>query len=94
MSNISDDKVIHLSHVILKKMESLPGAAFPRGSNTARLRALAVIQEAVKAEDALQERLRQKIAAMKRPPPEGSREWEILFRRYYDEEMLKLGPPR
>lgn len=34
---------------------------------------------------------RQRIASQKNPPPEHSPEWDILFRKYYEEEMRKKG---
>jgi hypothetical protein len=33
---------------------------------------------------------RQKIENQKRGIPEGSAEWEILYRKYYEEEMRSL----
>ena len=39
----------------------------------------------------MEERVRLKITSQKRPIVEGSQEWDLLFRRYYGEEMKKLG---
>ena len=33
----------------------------------------------------------EKIISQKKNIPEGSREWEILFRKYSNEELNKLG---
>jgi hypothetical protein len=33
----------------------------------------------------------QKIVSQKRDIPEGSEEWQLLYRRYYDEEMKRYG---
>ena len=42
-------------------------------------------------EDHLDDAVRQKIASLSRPVPPGSREWDVLYRRYYEEERRKLG---
>jgi hypothetical protein len=34
---------------------------------------------------------RQKIRSQKREIPEGTEEWDLLHRRYYSEELKKLG---
>jgi hypothetical protein len=33
----------------------------------------------------------EKIQSQKKSIEEGSREWEILYRKYYNEELTKLG---
>jgi hypothetical protein len=47
-----------------------------------------------KGEDAADLAARRKIASLKRNVAEGSAEWNILFRRYRDEELRKKGPQR
>jgi len=42
--------------------------------------------------DATDAIVRRKIASLKRGVVEGSAEWQILFRRYRDEELRKKGP--
>jgi uncharacterized protein len=42
--------------------------------------------------DALDEIVRRKIISLRRGVVEGSNEWNILFRRYRDEELRKKGP--
>lgn len=90
---LSDEKLNHLSHLLVKAVSSLPRVSFPRGQNSARLRILAMLAEGARDEDALHEKIRQKIASAKRPVPEGSRDWDILFRNYYEEEIARLGAP-
>lgn len=90
---LSDEKINHLSHVLSRAVEKIPGASFPKSQNTARLRILALLREGVAEEEALGERVKKKIESAKKRPPEGSREWEILYRRYYEEEMARIIPP-
>ncbi|MBI2347945.1 MAG: DUF507 family protein [Deltaproteobacteria bacterium] len=40
-------------------------------------------------EDRVDEVVRQKIQSLSRPVPPGSREWDILYRKYLEEELKK-----
>ncbi|MCJ7587227.1 MAG: DUF507 family protein [Candidatus Aminicenantes bacterium] len=40
---------------------------------------------------ALDKKAVDKIHSQKKAIEEGSREWEILYRKYYNEELAKLG---
>jgi hypothetical protein len=42
-------------------------------------------------EDRVERAARAKIKSQKREIPEGSEEWDLLHRRYYAEELKKLG---
>jgi hypothetical protein len=54
------------------------------------------IKRALSQEHAGDERIdaavRRKIASLSRNVPPGSREWEVLYRQYYEEERRKLKP--
>ena len=39
----------------------------------------------------IDEAARLKISSQRRIIPEGSMEWDILYRKYYNEEVKKLG---
>lgn len=49
------------------------------------------IEEEMKLYDQIDKRAVQKIQSQKKAIEEGSREWEILYRKYYNEEISKLG---
>ena len=89
---LSDEKLNHLSHVLIDAATDLAGARFPKDRNRARLRILALLREGVEAEEAVHERVRARIASQKRDVPEGGREWDVLYRRYYEAEMAKINP--
>jgi hypothetical protein len=56
-------------------------------------RALAETKQALheffEREDQLDDLVRRKIQSLSRPVPVGSREWDILYRKYYEEELRK-----
>jgi len=49
------------------------------------------LTELLLAEDKVDRAARQKIRSQKKEIPEGSEEWDLLHRRYYAEELKKLG---
>ena len=48
-----------------------------------------VLNDFFKWEDAIDDIVRQKIESLSRRVPVGSREWDILYRKYFEEESRK-----
>ncbi len=88
---LSRDKVIELSHVLVKSLAALPHVEFVQEPNDVRLEIVHELQALLREEAAIDRAARQKIQSQKKEIAEGSGEWDILFRKYYAEEMRKLG---
>ncbi len=89
---VSREKVIKLSHVVVDVLADMKKEVELRAEkNDVRLEIVRVLNELLKAEEKMDQRVRQKILSQKRPIVEGSQEWDILYRKYYSEEMKKLG---
>lgn len=88
MSRLSDNRISHLAHLIIDALWKEDLADF---SNEARALAetKSVLTEFFNREDRLDEVVRRKIQSLSRPIPAGSREWEILYRKYLEEEISK-----
>ena len=81
-----------ISHVVVDLLAGMKKEAeLLKPKNDVRLEALRILHENLRAEEKMEERVRQKITSQKREIVEGSQEWDLLFRRYYGEEMKKLG---
>jgi len=59
--------------------------------NEVRLEIVRQFQALLRAEYERDQSVRQKIRSQRREIAEGSAEWDILFRKYYADEMRKLG---
>jgi hypothetical protein len=59
--------------------------------NEVRLELVREMTETLQAEEKVDRAARDKIRSHKREIPEGSEEWDLLLRRYYAEELKKLG---
>jgi hypothetical protein len=85
---LTEDRISHLSHLVVDRLYKDDVADFP--DEAAALReAKRVLQEIVRAEEDADAAARRKIASLSRRVPEGGREWEILYRKYFDEEMSR-----
>ncbi|HEY5997463.1 MAG TPA: DUF507 family protein [Candidatus Deferrimicrobiaceae bacterium] len=85
---LTEDRVSHLSHIVIDRLYRDDLADFP--DEAAALReAKGVFTQYLKAEDEADSIARRKIASLSRRVPEGGREWEILHRKYFEEEMAK-----
>ena len=89
---LSRDKVSDISHKIIEMLrKSRELRLRNKDSNAVRLEIVRQMTEVLMTEDKVDRAARNKIRTQKRDIPEGSEEWDILLRRYYAEELKKLG---
>ena len=88
---LSRDKVNDLSHKIVTMMRSKREFRVKGDPNAARLEIVKAVSEILQVEEKADKAARQKIRSQKRDIPEGAEEWDLLHRRYYAEELKKLG---
>ena len=84
---LSREKINVLSHEIADKLASIDEIDFVEDRNTIRLAVVEILNKWLKKEADVDKAARHKIETQKRGIPEGSAEWEILYRKYYEEEM-------
>ena len=87
---LSRDKVNILSHRVADTLAEIDEVTFREDRNTIRLAALETINKWLKKEAEMNEVAREKIESQSRSIPEGSAEWDILYRKYYEEELQTL----
>ena len=87
---ISREKVNVLSHEITDKLASMDEIEFIEDRNTIRLTVVEILNKWLKKEAEIDKAARNKVDSQKRGIPEGSAEWEILYRKYYEEDMRNL----
>jgi len=87
---LSHEKIVHLSHVLLAAVEAAPGIRLLKDRNDVRLDILSLLRTELHKDEEIERRVRTKIVSQKKNIPEGSQEWDILFRKYYEEEIGKL----
>ena len=88
---LSRDKINKLAHTVADTLAELDQVDFVEDRNTIRMEARRVLEELLAAEAKIDLAARQKIESQRRTIIEGSQEWDILYRKYYNEEVKKLG---
>ena len=88
---ISRDKVNKVAHVVTDALAELDAVDFVEDRNTIRLEVRRILEELLNQEARIDQSARLKIENQKRTILEGSQEWDILYRKYYNEEVKKPG---
>ena len=91
MSRISRDKLNVVARGVSEALAQMDEIEFIEDKNTIRLEVRRLMEELLKEEERIDAAARQKIESQKRTITEGSTEWDILYRKYYNEEVKKLG---
>ena len=90
---LSDARILYLARESLTRLRDEKLAQVPNFQVALR-QARELISEWVEQGDAIDASVRRKIASLKRGVVEGSAEWNILYRRYREEELRKKGARR
>jgi hypothetical protein len=88
---LSREKINFLARQILNQLFNNDDVEFLDEPNEIRLTIVKSIEEEMKLYDLIDKRAVEKIESQKKAIKEGSREWEILYRKYYNDEITKLG---
>ena len=88
---ISRDKANKVAHVITDALAGIDELDFVEDRNTIRLEVRKILEDLLNQEARIDQAARTKIESQKRTILEGSQEWDILYRKYYNEEVKKLG---
>lgn len=88
---VNRDKVNKVAHTVTDALAAMDAVEFLEDRNTVRLEVRRLLEELLNQEERIDQAARQKIDSQKRTILEGSQEWDILYRKYYNEEVKKLG---
>jgi hypothetical protein len=88
---LSREKTIRLSHVITDLLVANADVEFIEDRDTIRQKTVQILQELLKEEEAVDAEVRKKISSQKKEILEGSEEWDVVYRKYYAEEMRRMG---
>ena len=88
---ISPDKLNKLAHTVADTLAEIDEVGFMEDRNTIRQEARKALTALLTQEAGIDTAARTKIASQRKVILEGSQEWEILYRKYYNDEVRKLG---
>ncbi len=88
---LSRDKINDISHKLVTQFRKAREFRLKKDQNDVRLEIVKAMTELLTVEEKVDRAARTKIRSQKKEIPEGTEEWDLLHRRYYGEELKKLG---
>jgi len=88
---LTRDKVNKLASTTTEALASMRDVEFLEPYDDVRQELRRILEELLKQEEDIDKAARQKIESQRRIIMEGTPEWDILYRKYYSEEVKKLG---
>jgi len=86
---LSREKVLRLSHLILGYLDHDDEVEYFDEPQRIRQTIVKLITDEMKADEAIDALVRRKIESQRKVIVEGSDEWEVLYRKYYEEELSR-----
>jgi hypothetical protein len=80
-----------VAHELTDAFAKMDAVKFVKEHNAVRLEVRKILEELLNREEKIDLAAKQKIESQKKTILEGSQEWDILYRKYYNEEVKKLG---
>ena len=90
MSHVSEGRISALAHLVLTELKRADVADL-RNDRLVLHEIKGALSDFLQVDEVVDAKVRRKIASLSRRVPEGSAEWDILYRQYFEEEKRKLG---
>jgi hypothetical protein len=87
--SLSRAKINHLSQLIVKQLQQSRVVRLRKPENEVRLHIVKTLTDELKIEEAIDAEVRRKLASYARKIVEGSREWDVMYQKFYEQELKK-----
>ncbi len=88
---LSREKIVRISHQIVELLVQSNEVEFIEDRDTIRQHMVQSMTSVLKEEEKVEVEVRKRITSQKKEILEGSEEWDVLFRKYYAEELRRQG---
>ncbi len=88
---LSREKINHLTNLVVKDMEECEDVDFLVEPQDFRMNVLRAISNELIIDDEIEEEVRRVLSTYSSRLVEGSRDWEILFNKHYEQEAKRRG---
>jgi hypothetical protein len=85
---LSRERVLNMSHLILRYLDGDDGVEYFDEPQQIRQTIVKIIMDEMRNDEAIDALVRRKLETQKRVV-EGSDEWDVLYRKYYEEETAR-----
>jgi len=88
---LSREKIIRLSHQITEVLVSSQEVEFIEDRDTIRQQVVQILTNTLREEEKADAEVRKRITSQKKEILEDSEEWDVLYRKYYTDELRRMG---
>jgi hypothetical protein len=88
---LSDDKISHTTHVLLKGLLDNKLLELKADGSEVRREIKKTIVSQLKVGEDIDAAVTKKLLSLSKKLVEGSSEWEVLYKKFYEEEEVKRG---
>ena len=88
---LSEDKISHLSHILLRELIAQDLVELIEDDASIRREIKRTIVSELKIGEEIDQVVRRKLQSLSKKLMEGSPEWEVLYKKYFREEEIKKG---
>ncbi len=88
---LSREKINHLTNLVVKDLEECEDVDFHVEPQELRMNVLRAINNELIIDDEIEEEVRRILSTYSSRLVEGSRDWDILFNKHYDQEAKRRG---
>src|ERR1700730_11612533 len=88
---ISREKIVRLSHQITEVLVASEDVEFVDDRDTIRQQVVQILTATLKDEEKVELEVRKRITSQKKEILEGTEEWDVLFKKYYVDELRRMG---
>ena len=88
---LTREKIVRISQQIVDLLVQSNEVEFIEDRDTIRQHMVQTMTNVLRDEEKLEQEVRKRITSQKKEILEGSEEWDVLFRKYYSEELRRAG---
>jgi hypothetical protein len=87
--SLSRPKINQLSQLIVRDLQKAGIVRLLKAENEVRLQVVKSLSDGIKIEEVIDTEVRRKLASYTRKIVEGSREWDVMYQKFYEQELKK-----
>ena len=88
---LSREKIVRISHQVTDLLVQSNEVEFIEDRDTIRQHIVQTVTNVLREEEKVEVEVRKRISSQKKEILEGSEEWDLLFRKYYSDELRRMG---
>jgi len=86
---LSEERINHLSHLIVRGIKATQGVRLLQSEEVIVREVQQIVANELKLDQQISQYARDRLASYSRKIPEGSSEWEILYKKFFEEELKR-----